>query len=132
MTSADELRQAIQASNIPIAEIADRAKIPRPTLYSFVSKQTKQLRSNAQAAVEAALRPSGNHFKEDRARFDHPSAAEAKALGLDPDAIALAAVEKAIKRQRVDAWIEANHSAMKANADKVRETGLWSDGLRLF
>jgi antitoxin CcdA len=132
MNTSDKLRLAIRGSACSIAEIADRAQISRTTLYSFVSGQTKQLRANAQAAVESALRASNTNVKEDGAQFDHQTAAEAKALGLDPDAIAQEAVEAAIKRKHMDAWIEENRSAMEKNAENIRRNGLWSDGLRLF
>ena len=70
--------------------------------------------------------------REDSATFEHELRDEAKALGLDPDTIAVKALEEAIKRKRIHAWIEENRDAMEANAKDIRENGLWSDGLRMF
>lgn len=70
--------------------------------------------------------------REDTAPFDHELRSEAKALGLNPDAIAKKAIEEEIQRKRFDAWMEDNRDAMDANAKDLRENGLWSDGLRQF
>ncbi|MEO0548371.1 MAG: helix-turn-helix domain-containing protein [Pseudomonadota bacterium] len=73
--------------------------------------------------------------QEDPAPFTQAPAKlseEARALGLDPEAIAEKAVQDAVKRKRIDAWIEENREAMDTNAKDIRENGLWSDGLRLF
>lgn len=133
MYAPDDLRKAIAESDLSVSDIAKIARIPRTTLYSFVSGETKSLRAVAQRAVQDAVglrRPQT--VQEQRAPFEHTLRSEAKALGLDPDAIAVKAVEDAIKRTRIDAWIEQNQAAMDANAKDVRENGLWSDGLRLL
>ena len=59
-------------------------------------------------------------------------AAEARALGIDPDAIARKAVEDAVKRARIDAWIDENREAFATNARDVEENGLWCDRYRQF
>jgi|GEM_PF-4306224 len=133
MIDSDALRAEIGASTQSIAQIADRAGIPRSTLYSFVAGETKHLRADTQSRVENALSTFPNKvLREDPAPFDRELKAEADSLGLDPEAIARKAVEAAIKRKRMEAWIEENREAMEANAKDIRENGLWSDGLRTF
>lgn len=90
---------------------------------STIAKIERQFGEHAERALE---------LREDSTPFDHALHAEAQALGLDPDAIARKAVEHAVKRKRIDAWIEDNRKAMEANAQDVRENGLWSDGYRAF
>lgn len=133
MMTADRLRQAIKDSRRSISEISDAAGVPRQTVYSFVSGQTKRLRSDTQIKVEKALISFGHKsLREDPAPFDHALRSEAISLGLDPDAIAKRAVENAVKRKRMEAWIEDNREAMQANAQDIRKNGLWSDGFRQF
>lgn len=133
MTKSDDLRRDIRNSVHSIAFIAAQAAIPRTTLYSFVSGQTDQLRGDAQIAVRRVLERLGEKgVTEDSTPFDHELRVEAESYGLDPDSIAKKAVEDAVKRKRIDAWIEENREAMEANAKDLRENGLWSDGLRQF
>lgn len=133
MKSTDHIRTAIRESKYSIARISDEAGVPRQTIYSFVSGQTKRLRSDTQSAIERALSKLGEYVvREDSTPFEHELRSEALSLGLDPDAIAVKAVESAIRRKRIDAWIEDNREAMEANAKGIRENGLWSDGLRQF
>ncbi|MEM6535809.1 MAG: type II toxin-antitoxin system CcdA family antitoxin [Pseudomonadota bacterium] len=118
-------------------QIAERAGIAKTTLYSFVSGDTRNLRAETHAAVERALKndkAATRGLSEEAVLFDGPPslAVEARKLGLDPEAIAQKAVADAVKRKRVDAWIEDNREAMEANAKDIRVNGLWSDGLRLF
>lgn len=69
---------------------------------------------------------------EAEGRPAHDVLAEARALGLDADAIARMAVETAVRRAKASAWVEENRAALAAHARDVEEHGLWSDGLRLF
>lgn len=57
---------------------------------------------------------------------------EARSMGIDPDAVARKAVEDAVKRARIEAWVAENRDAFAAHAHDIEENGLWSDGLRLF
>lgn len=133
MMPPNDLRRAIRESRLSISAIASMAGLPRTTLYSFVSGDTKSLRASAQLAIQEAL---GLRYtpavREDRAPFDPNLQAEAKALGLDPEAIAAKAVEAAIKQKRFDAWIDENREIFEAKARDVDENGLWCDKYRLF
>lgn len=76
---------------------------------------------------------------EDPATFErdaldlHPSLLEeAKSYGLDPAEIARAAVERAVKTERMKRFSEENREAIESWNDLVDREGLWSDGLRAF
>jgi len=57
---SDQLREAIKASGRSIASIARDAGIARTTLYSFVSGESQELRSDAHNAVVAAIEAATN------------------------------------------------------------------------
>ena len=135
----EELRQAVRASNQPISRIAAAAGIANSTLYSFISGASGSLRASAHAAVEQAVLGTLNGVSEERSNFDHhdldlhPSVLEeANKLGVNVAGVARKAVEDAVKRARIDAWIEENKEAFAANARDVEENGLWCDRYRLF
>lgn len=133
MMSPDDLRQAIKGSRLSVSAIAGIAGLPRTTLYSFVTGDTKSLRASAQLAVQEALGLKRTQaVREDPAPFEHDLRSEAKALGLDADAIAIRAVAEAIKRKRIEAWIDEHKEAFAAHRKDIEENGLWSDGLRMF
>ena len=139
MRSPDELRQAIKASECPVSQIAERAGIASTTLYSFVSGATGSLRASTHAAVEAVLTDEVVGVAEERTRFKgpgqdiHPALLEeGERLGIDVEETARKAVEDAVKRARIDAWIEENREAFAANARDVEENGLWCDRYRMF
>ncbi|HBQ48867.1 MAG TPA: hypothetical protein DD728_08275 [Hyphomonas atlantica] len=69
---------------------------------------------------------------EEATPFEPALASEARALGLDPNAIARTAVEEAVKRARMDAWNEKNREAVDSWNKLVEREGLWSDDLRAF
>ena len=76
---------------------------------------------------------------EDRATFErdtldlYPSLLEeAASYGLDPVAIARAAVERAVKTERMKRFSEENREAIQSWNHLVDREGLWSDGLRAF
>ena len=103
---------------------------PRPEMANQIERLTL---GHVTASDLLGVSPrSHGSVREDPAPFDNDIREQAKALGLDPDAIADKAVMEAVKRKRIDAWIEENREAMEANAKDIRENGLWSDGLRTF
>ena len=133
MIDSDALRAEIRASTQSIAQIADLAGIPRSTLYSFVAGETKHLRADTHTRVENALSAFPNKvLREDPAPFEPELKAEAESLGLDPEAIAKKAIETAIKRKRIEAWVEDNKEAFATHRKDLEENGLWSDGRRAF
>ncbi len=139
MLSPADLRQAIKRSGLPVSQLAEQAGIAPTTLYSFMSGATGSLRASAHSAVETSLSAKRGGFDEGRAPFArdfldlHPALlAEAKSHGLNVQDIANKAVDEAVKRARINAWVEENREAFADHARHVEEHGLWSDGLRAF
>ncbi|MEQ9314963.1 MAG: type II toxin-antitoxin system CcdA family antitoxin [Henriciella sp.] len=139
MLSPDNLRQKIRSSSQPVARIAERAGIAPTTLYSFMSGATGSLRASAHAAVEAALTAGNRGVAEDRATFErdtldlHPALLEeAASYGLDPAEIARAAVERAVKTERMKRFSEENREAIESWNEHYKKHGLWNEKYRLF
>ncbi|MBY0330690.1 MAG: type II toxin-antitoxin system CcdA family antitoxin [Acetobacteraceae bacterium] len=61
-----------------------------------------------------------------------PLLPEARALGLDPDAIAAAALRKAISDEKARRWAEENREAIEAHNRYVEEHGLPLEEYRMF
>lgn len=57
---------------------------------------------------------------------------EAASYGLDAPKIARAAVERAVKTERMKRFSEKNREAIESWNELVEREGLWSDGLRAF
>lgn len=57
---------------------------------------------------------------------------EAASYGLDATEIARAAVERAVKAERMKRFSEENREAIESWNDLVEREGLWSDGYRAF
>lgn len=102
-------------------------------LSGISTEAAKRIESATDGEVTAAelLGISGG-FSEEATPFEPALASEARALGLDPDAIARRAVEEAVKRARMDAWNEKNREAVDSWNKLVEREGLWSDDLRAF
>lgn len=67
----------------------------------------------------AEIRPDLTGFAETQAGFP-----EARALGLDPQAIAAAALAEAVRAEKTRRWQEANADALRAHGAWVEENGL--------
>ena len=67
----------------------------------------------------AEIRPDLAEFAETEAPFG-----EARALGLDPQAIAAAALTEAIRAEKARRWQAENAAALQAHAAWVEEDGL--------
>lgn len=61
-----------------------------------------------------------------------PFATEARALGLDPDAIAQKAVRDAIKAEKERRWLEENREAIAAHNEWVEKHGVPLAKYRMF
>jgi len=138
-----KLRKWRKRQNVSVKQLAALCGVSESAIRHYETGTRKprtiiaqRIEQTTNGAVSAAgllgVSESAPAFREDPARFDHELKAEAKALGLDPDAIAQKAIEDAVKRKRIESWIEENRTAMEANARDIRENGLWSDGLRAF
>ncbi|MEM9179686.1 MAG: type II toxin-antitoxin system CcdA family antitoxin [Pseudomonadota bacterium] len=103
---------------------------PRPEMANQIELMTKgRVKAVDLLGVSANVHGS---VREDPVPFDNDIREQAKALGLDPDAIADKAVMEAVKRKRIEAWVEENKEAFAAHRKDIEENGLWSDGLRTF
>lgn len=76
----------------------------------------------------AAPKPPSSGLAEDRSSF----AAEVRALGLDPDAIATNALKEAIRAEKARQWQEENRAAIEAWNAWVDENGLPLEEYRLL
>ncbi|PWS39279.1 post-segregation antitoxin CcdA [Falsiroseomonas bella] len=61
-----------------------------------------------------------------------PLAAEARALGLDPDAIAAKAIQDAIRAEKARRWQEENRAALDAQNAWIEKHGLPLAKHRMF
>ena len=61
-----------------------------------------------------------------------PFATEARALGLDPEAIAQKAVRDAIKAEKERRWLEENREAIAAHNEWVEKHGVPLAKYRMF
>lgn len=135
MLTPSELRNAIKSDHRKISEIADLSGVARPTIYSFISGDSKSLRAEAHALVEQIVIPRPTKAMREKAAVfedDTDYVKAARQLGLDPEAIAAKAVEDAVKRKRIEKWNAENREAIESWNDLVKKEGLWSDGLRAF
>lgn len=66
------------------------------------------------------------------AESQQPFAAEARALGLDPEAIAAKAVADAVRAEKARRWQEENREAIEAHNRWVEEHGLPLAKYRMF
>ncbi|GAB5458455.1 MAG: hypothetical protein Hens3KO_14850 [Henriciella sp.] len=135
MMTSEKLRSEIKGSGLTVTKIATLAQVAAPTLYSFMSGATKNLRSSTHASIERVITNlNSKSVREDPTTFHHAPnlAAEARTLGLDPDAIAAKAIEDAIKRKRMQTWNEENRDAIEGWNEHYRKNGLWNDGRRLW
>lgn len=124
-----ELAESCGTSHVRISMIERGDGLPSPKLAGKIELVTE---GQVTAAMLLGLNTATRTIQEESREFDHKLATEAIKLGLNPDAIAKKAVEDAVRRKRIDTWIEENREAMEANTKEIHENGLWSDGLRTF
>ena len=81
-----------------------------------------------------ALRPDlfPENPKPGFAETQAPFATEARALGLDPEAIAQKAVRDAIKAEKERRWLEENREAIAAHNEWVEKHGVPLAKYRMF
>lgn len=127
--SQAELARRLATSKAYISQLETGHRRPSTDL----AKRIEQATNGGVTAIELrGLAHPDYNVSEDPTSFDYDLRSKAEALGLDPDAIAKKAVEEAVKRKRIETWIDDNREAMEANAKDIRENGLWSDELRAF
>jgi len=139
-----DLRTWRKQKNWSVSQVASLLGLGTSTITAYENGSRRPRPETAQqievlsgGLVKAAdlLGLSSDHHsyvREDPVPFDNDARAQAKALGLDPEAIADKAIAEAVKRKRFEAWIEDNKEAFAAHRKDIEENGLWSDGLRMF
>jgi antitoxin CcdA len=139
-----KLRTWRKQQNWTVAQVADLLGIGVSTVTAYENgsrrprpEMAKQIERMTHGRVTAAYlsglaTDAHGAVREDQVPFDNDMREQAKALGLDPDAIADKAITEAVKRKRIEAWIEENKEAFAAHRKDIEENGLWSDGLRTF
>lgn len=130
------------ANRVTLAEFAARCGVhpvtvskwrhgrltPRPAQMAAVLTAT----GGQVTANDFVVRPSG--LAETQAGFpaEAPLAAEARALGLDPDAIAEAALREAVRAEKARRWLEENREAIEAHNRWVEKNELPLARYRMF
>ncbi len=135
-----KLAKWLETTKVPAAELARQCGVHPITIYKWRSGENFPRAAQLAAIVEAtkgavtaddfltesaAVRPG---LAEAQAPFVH----EARALGLDADAIAAAALKKAIGDEKARRWGEENREAIAAHARYVEEHGLPLAKYRMF
>ena len=64
--------------------------------------------------------------------IDSELLAQARELGVNLSGELETRLEQILKAERWARWQEENREAIENNNKRIREEGLWSDGLRLF
>ncbi len=100
-------------------------RIPRPAQMTVLARATS-------GAVGPADFFSAESTRQGFAETQAPFATEARALGLDPDAIAAKAVQDAIRAEKQRRWQEDNRAAMDAQNAWVEKHGLPLAKHRMF
>lgn len=131
---ANNLTQSSLAKNAGLAtpyisQIETGSRRPSPEAAKRIEAAT-----NGEVTAAELLGLKSGGVREDAAAFTpNPNIAkEARALGLDPDAIAAKAVEDAVKRKRIEAWNEENKDAIESWNAHYRKHGLWNEKYRQF
>jgi post-segregation antitoxin (ccd killing protein)/DNA-binding transcriptional regulator YdaS (Cro superfamily) len=111
-------------------------------ITSSAISQWRQVPADRVLAVETAtgvprhrLRPDLQHSANPAQGFAEaqaPFAAEARALGLDPDAISARALQDAVRAEKARRWTEENKEAIKAWNDWVEHNELPLAKYRMF
>jgi antitoxin CcdA len=131
-----------QANGVSQATFANMLGITNSTLSKY---ETRKLRLKPEMAKNIEVMTKGQvkalellglkqpkGVRDTSAIFEPEASVEARALGLNPEAIAAKAIEDAVKRKRFETWKSENADAIESWNDLVKREGLWSDGLRAF
>lgn len=129
MTQAD-LARRVGLSNVQISHIERGAA--RPSLEA--AKRIEAATGGEVKATELLGLTAMKGVRELPTAFqpEMDPIEEARALGLDPEAIAAKAVEEAVKRKRIEQWNEENREAIESWNEHYRQHGLWNEKYRLF
>ena len=137
-----KLRKWREHNQLSVDQLSRQLGVPVSTLYCYEngsrrprSEVARRIEAFTNGEVTAAeLLGIAGGVGEEKAPFAPAPdiSAEARELGLDPEAIAAKAVEDAVKTERLRRWNEDNRDAIESWNELVEREGLWSDGLRAF
>lgn len=154
MKSASQVRAWInricERESLTLSEVARQAGVAESTLTRFANGQTTSIRAltvekvgqmfgkfdygpmRGVAEPPASDRSTPNADLSVTVKISHETQMEADKFDLDVAEIARAAVERAVKTERMKRFSEDNREAIESWNDLVEREGLWSDGLRAF
>lgn len=128
--SQAELARRCRVSQQAVARWANGLRVPRAAQMAAVAQATGGHVTAADFFADAcADEPavSGSFAQQ-----QSPFAAEARALGLDPDAIAAQALRDAIRAEKTRRWQAENREAIEAHNRYVEQNGLPLAKYRMF
>lgn len=136
--TSKELGARCGVSEAAIRHYETGERRPRPEIARRIEAATGGAVSAAQLlGISGVSSASSPGLLEGAATFAHGAVdadvfAEAISYGLNPAEIARAAVERAVKTERMKRFSAENRDAIESWNDLVEREGLWSDGLRAF
>ncbi len=128
--SQSELARRCGVSQTAVAKWASGLRVPRAAQMAALVQATGGRVSAADFFVsrQAEQPAEAGGFAEQQSRY----AAEARALGLDPDAIAAQALREAIRAEKTRRWQVENRDAIEAHNRYVEQHGLPLAKYRIF
>lgn len=137
-TTTNGLAEAIQRAG-GVTRLAERLGLAHPSVLRW--QRSGRIPADRVAAVEAATGVPRSRLRPDLfageahagfAETQAPFATEARALGLDPEAIARKAIRDAIKSEKERRWLEENREAIAAHNEWVEKHGVPLAKYRMF
>lgn len=154
MTNANQVRawlnKICERELLTLSEVARRAGVAESTLTRFANGETASLRAltvekvgqmfgsfdnrSMRGVAESAALYRSTMSADIRVtvKMSRETQMEVDQLDLDVVEIARAAVERAVKTERMKRFSEENREAIESWNNLVEREGLWSDGLRAF
>lgn len=134
-----QLAEASGLSHARISMIERGDGLPSPEAAKRLELVTNGVVTAAELLGLESASSMQSGMSEGTKAFEHSSLGlppllleEAASYGLDPGEIARAAVERAVKTERMKRFSNENREAIESWNELVKREGLWSDGLRVF
>ncbi len=138
-----KLSEWLERSGVKPAQLAATCGVHPITIYKWRAgtnfPRPAQLEALARATSGAVtsndflpVRPTSQSAQPGFAEAQAPFASEARALGLDADVIAAAALKKAVGDEKARRWAAENAEAIAAHTRYIEEHGLPLAKYRMF
>lgn len=134
-----QLAEAIGLSHARISMIERGDGLPSPEAAKRLEAVTKGFVTAAELLGLGSATSLQSGMSEGAAEFEHASSdlpppllEEAASYGLDAGEIARAAVESAVKAERMKRFSEENREAIESWNEHYKKHGLWNEKYRLF